>query len=95
VQEYELTIIIHPDVAGEGVTAIVEKVGGWIEANDGKVTRVDDWGRRRLAYPIQKQREGHYTFFLVELPGSGVSELERNLGLSEEILRHLIVRADD
>jgi small subunit ribosomal protein S6 len=95
VREYELTVIIHPDVAGEGITSVVEKIGGWIGANNGTVVRVDDWGHRRLQYPIQKQREGNYIFFLIELPGAAVSELERNLGLSEEILRYLIVRADE
>jgi small subunit ribosomal protein S6 len=95
VREYELTVIIHPDVAGEGITSVVEKIGGWIGANDGKVVRVDDWGPRRLQYPIKKQREGNYLLFLIELPGAAVPELERNLGLSEDILRHLIVRADE
>jgi len=55
---------------------------------------VDPWGKRRLAYPIRKQREGYYVVMQVQLPPEAISELERRLELSEEVLRYLLVRTD-
>jgi small subunit ribosomal protein S6 len=66
-----------------------------ITDNGGEVTRLDMWGTRRLAYPINHLREGQYVFMLTKLPPSTVVELDRALNLTENVVRHLFVRADD
>ena len=94
-RNYELTFIVHPDVEDEGITDVVDKVSRFIAEGGGQVTSVDHWGRRRLAYPIQKQTEGYYVLMQVQLDPQSIGELERNLKLMEEVIRHLLVRAED
>lgn len=93
-RQYELMIIIHPDEAGDDHTRFVETIENWVKSSGGQIARVDDWGSRRLAYPIRHQREGKYLLFQLMLPPAAVAELEHNLRLSEPILRYLIVRDD-
>lgn len=93
-RDYELVYIIRPTVDEEGVTNVVESVSGLVKAGDGEVTSVDVWGRRTLAYPINNHREGVYVLSRVKMPPSALTELERNLKLSEEIIRYLLVRVD-
>jgi len=95
VRSYELIFIVHPDVNEDDMTAVVEKVEGLVERNSGKVVRTESWGLRRLAYPIQKRWEGQYVFMQLELESQGVAGLERDLGLTEQIMRHLIVRVEE
>lgn len=94
-RSYELTFIVHPDVEDEGLASVVEKVSQFITASSGQVTNVNHWGRRRLAYPIQKQREGYYVLMHVQLDPASINELERNLKLTEQVIRYLLVRVDD
>jgi small subunit ribosomal protein S6 len=94
-RNYEFTFIVHPDVEDEGLAGVTEKVGQFITDGGGRVTSVDHWGRRRLAYPIQKQREGYYVLMQVQLDPRSIGELERNLKLTEEVIRHLLVRVED
>lgn len=94
-RSYELVFIVHPEVDGDDLTAVVKKVEGLVGRSRGKVTRIDPWGLRRLAYPIQKQWEGQYVLMRLELESQGVATLERSLGLIEEIMRHLIVRVEE
>lgn len=94
-RKYELVFIIRPDVAEEAVTAAIEQVKQWITAQSGEVQRVEQWGRRRLAYPINDQREGHYVLFNLMLAPQAIDEVERNLKLSDVILRHLLVRVEE
>ena len=93
-RSYELVFIVHPEVDGDNLTAVVERVTGLVERNSGKVVEVEPWGMRRLAYPIQKQWEGQYVLMQLELEAQGVAGLERDLGLVEPIIRHLIVRVE-
>ncbi len=93
-RDYELTFVTRVQEDDESLKAIVDRVRGWIDAGQGQVIKVDQWGRRRLAYPIDKQREGVYVFMQVQLEPASVKTIERNLELSENILRYLIVRAD-
>jgi len=93
-RSYELVFIIHPEVDGDDLTAVMDRVTGLVERNSGKVTQVDPWGLRRLAYPIQKQWEGQYVLMQLELEPQGVTGLERGLGLVEEVMRHLVVRVE-
>jgi len=94
--EYELVFIAHPELEDEeeGVPALTAKVQEWIEAVGGEVALTDVWGRRRLAYPIRKQTEGTYVLVRASLPRQALVELERELKLSEHILRYLLVRAE-
>ena len=93
-RSYELVFIVHPEVDGDDFTAVVERVTSLIERSGGKVAQVDFWGLRRLAYPIQNQWEGQYVLMQLELEPHGVAELERDFILVEQVIRHLIVRAE-
>ena len=93
-RNYELTFIVHPELDKEGVSAAIESVKQLVLESGGQVNQVDPWGKRRLAYPIRKQREGYYVVMQVQLPPEAISELERRLELSEEVLRYLLVRTD-
>lgn len=90
-RKYELTYIIRPDVEDEAVPSVYETVNRWIAAGDGSVEEPEVWGRRRLAYPIRNFREGVYIFQRFQLPPEHITELERNLKLSEDVIRYLIV----
>ncbi len=94
-RKYELTYIIHPDSSGDKRSGVMAQVETWVKAEGGKVIKTSDWGRRQMAYAIRDQHEGHYIHLEVELPEAAITELERNIKLSEVILRHLLVRADD
>lgn len=92
---YELMFIVRPELEEEAVDALVERVQQIMTANGGQVEKVDRMGRRRLAYPIQKHREGHYVLIHAGLEREAMAELERNLKLSEDVIRHLLVRVDE
>ena len=94
-RSYELVFIVHPEVDEDELTAVIEKVKGLVERNSGQVTRIEPWGLRRLAYPIQKQWEGQYVLMQIELESQGVAGLERDLGLTERVMRHLVVRVEE
>jgi small subunit ribosomal protein S6 len=94
-RDYELTLVVRPDVEDVGLTALLEKVKGLIATVGGQGTQVEPWGRRRLAYPIKKITEAQYFLIRAQLPPQALRELERNLRLTEEVLRFLLVRTDD
>lgn len=94
-RDYELVFIVQPEVDEEGLAAVVDRVNQLIGGNGGQVTQVDSWGKRRLAYPIRKCREGYYVVMQVQLEPEATKELERNLGLTEGIIRHLLVRVGE
>jgi small subunit ribosomal protein S6 len=94
-REYELTLIVRTDIEEPDLTAVVDRVKGLITDNGGEVTRLDMWGTRRLAYPINNVREGQYVFMLTQLPPRAITELDRVLNLTEDVMRHLFVRGDD
>jgi small subunit ribosomal protein S6 len=89
-RNYELAYIIDSELDEQSVAAVEERVKGWIEAAGGTIKNVDSWGKRRLAYPIQKRNEGYYYFVLIEMPPQAGILLERDLRLSEQILRFMI-----
>jgi small subunit ribosomal protein S6 len=93
-RSYELVFIVHPEMDEDGLTTVLETVEGLVKRSGGEVTRVDNWGLRRLAYPIRNQWEGQYVLMRVELEPQGVAELERGLLLAEPVMRHLVVRVD-
>jgi small subunit ribosomal protein S6 len=93
-RDYELGFILNPEVSEEQSHAMLERVEQIVSNYDGQVVRVNQWGRRRLAYPIQRHRDGYYVFFDMILTPETVLELDRTMKVSEEVLRHLIKRRD-
>ena len=93
-RNYEVIFIIHPELDDNGVTGIVDRVKGWITDAGGEITKVDVWGRRRMAYEIRKQREGQYVYVQTQMAPSFGAELERNLRFLEPVLRYSIVAID-
>lgn len=93
---YEMMVVLSADVDAEDVPERMEGLRGLVSEHGGTVTEVIDWGRRRLAYPIRSNFEGHYviTEFTSD-DGAGNKEVERALGIDESVLRHLIIRTDD
>ena len=94
-RDYELAFIVEPNTDDEGVTSAVEKVSQLVQTSDGSVSSVDVWGRRKLAYPIKNYREGTYVLMQTKMLPSSLVELERNLKLSENIIRYLLVKIEN
>ncbi len=94
-RSYEVVFIVHPDLDEAAVNETVEKVKGWITAGGGTVDKVDFWGKRQLAYPIRKRREGYYILLETQMPPHLVAEVERNMRIHEPIMRYLITRTDE
>lgn len=94
---YEVTFIVRLDNTDENqVNNTIDQVRGWIEADQlGQVSRIDRWGRKKLAYEIDKQREGYYVLMESQIEAKALNEIERNLNLSPFVLRYLIVRTDE
>lgn len=94
-RRYELVVIIGPQVPDDDVPATLDKlVRQPVESRGGQIEEVDHWGRRKLAYPISKQVEGSYVVTHLQLDPQRAKELEQGLRISEEVLRHLLVRLD-
>jgi small subunit ribosomal protein S6 len=91
-RRYELMLIVRPDVPDDKAQAVIDKVTRQIVAAGGQIVKVAPWGRRRLAYQIDRFREGSYHIVLFEAPGEALNELERTLEITEEVLRHLVTR---
>lgn len=94
-RNYELVMIISPDVAEEDVPGTIEKVTQIVTSKGGAIVEVAPWGRRKLAYPINHFKEGNYVLTRFKLEPGMTAELEASLQISGDILRHLIVRVDD
>lgn len=90
-RHYEIAFIVHPDQS-EQVPAMVEKYRGIIESNGGKIHRHEDWGRRQLAYPIQKLAKAHYVLLNIECSTDVLDELETAFKFNDAVLRHLVVK---
>ena len=89
-RNYEVIIVVHPELDETAFKGVIEKVSGWITTAGGSVDKVDVWGHRRLAYIIRKQREGQYVYFQAQLPPTATAELEHNLRFLEPVLRFII-----
>jgi small subunit ribosomal protein S6 len=93
-RRYELMLVLRPDVADDRSQAVIDRTTRSIVGAGGQIVKVAPWGRRRLAYPIDRQREGSYHIILFEAPSEAIAELERGLLITEELLRHLITRVE-
>jgi small subunit ribosomal protein S6 len=89
-RNYELLIVIQPDLDETAVTEINNKITGWITDANGNVEKTDIWGKRRLAYQIRKQREGQYVLFQFSVSPTFTIELERNIRFLEPVMRHMV-----
>jgi small subunit ribosomal protein S6 len=94
-RNYELVLVVSPEVGDEGLPTTVDRVNGYIQERGGEVKQVDQWGKRRLAYPIRKQAEGYYVVTQFALEPQAVRALEGSLELTEEVLRHLVTRVEE
>jgi small subunit ribosomal protein S6 len=93
-RDYELGIIVNPEVGDEQARAIVERITQFVGSGGGQVVRVNAWGRRHLAYPIEHHRDGLFFFFDLIMPPEMASELDRTLGVNEAVMRSLIKGRD-
>jgi small subunit ribosomal protein S6 len=93
-RRYELMLVLRPDLPDEKVQGTLERTARAIAAGGGQIVKQAPWGRRRLAYPIDHHREGSYYVTLFEAPATAITELERGLLISEEVLRHLVTRVE-
>lgn len=91
--QYEIAVLYHPDleIDLDKATKKIEKI---IADNGGKITKTDNWGKRKLAYTIKKQDFAVYVFYTLEIPADNVSKLEQTLNITDEIIRFLITKPD-
>lgn len=87
--------IVDPEAAPDKIEKLNEAVGALIEKEGGSVVRIDDIGRRQLAYPINKKTEGYYVLFEIEGSGQEIAELERRMRVNDLIIRYMTVRVDE
>jgi small subunit ribosomal protein S6 len=93
-RRYELMLILRPDVADDKAQAVIDRTTRQVSAGGGQIVKVAPWGRRRLAYQIDRYREGSYHIVLFESPAEVIAELERGLQITEEVIRHLVTRVE-
>jgi len=90
-RHYEIVFIVHPDQS-EQVPGMIERYRNTITTGNGKVHRIEDWGRRQLAYPIQKVFKAHYVLMNIEVSNETLAELENSFKFNDAVLRHLTVK---
>nr|MBL8457369.1 30S ribosomal protein S6 [Zoogloeaceae bacterium] len=90
-RHYEIVFIVHPDQS-EQVPAMVERYKSIVTTHGGQIHRLEDWGRRQLAYPIQKLHKAHYVLMNIECDGVALSELEHSFKFNDAVLRHLTIK---
>jgi len=87
-RHYEIVLIVHPDQS-EQVPAMIDRYKAMVEAQQGKIHRIEDWGRRQLAYPIQKMAKAHYVLMNIECSKAVLDEIEHAFKFNDAVLRHL------
>ena len=93
-RHYEICFLVHPDQS-EQVPAMLERYRALVEGSNGKIHRVEDWGRRQLAYPIAKLHKAHYVLMNIECDGDTLAELEGIFRFNDAVLRHLTIRRQE
>ena len=91
-RRYELMLVLKPDVPDERAAAVIDRTTRYVVASGGQIVKVAPWGRRRLAYPIDRYREGSYHIVVFESPAEAIAEMERSLQITEDVLRYLVTR---
>ncbi|MDP2821969.1 MAG: 30S ribosomal protein S6 [Sulfuritalea sp.] len=90
-RHYEVVFIVHPDQS-EQVPAMIERYKTLVTSRNGTIHRIEDWGRRQMAYPIQKVHKAHYALMNIECDGDTLAELEHAFKFNDAVLRHLTVK---
>jgi small subunit ribosomal protein S6 len=93
VNQYEIAVLYHPDLEVD-LSKAEDRVTKIFKDNGGKVAKVDNWGKRKLAYPIKKNESAVYVFYTVDMPAEGVRKVESTLNITDEVVRFLITRPD-
>jgi len=93
--EYELVVVINPEIAEEDVPAALDRVSTAVTSRGGEVVEVTPWGRRKLAYPINRHVEGNYVVTQIRLDPLRAHELEGGFAISDDVIRHLLIRKDE
>jgi len=91
---YESVFIARQDVSSTQVEQLAESFAGIVRDNGGQITKTEHWGLKTLTYKIKKNRKGHYVLMNIDAPAPAVAEMERNMGISEDVLRFMTVRVD-
>lgn len=91
--QYEVAVLYHPDLEVD-ISKAEDRVTKIITDNGGKIVSTDNWGKRKLAYPIKRNEHAVYVFYTVEMPGEGVKKVESTLNITDEVIRFLITRPD-
>jgi small subunit ribosomal protein S6 len=93
-RRYELMLVIRPDIGDDAVQAIIDRVTRQLITAGGQIAKVSPWGRRRLAYQVGQFREGSYFLIVFDAAAESVTELERSLNITEEVIRHMVTRVE-
>jgi len=94
-RKYEIGFIINPEAGEEEVKKIIDSIVEIVQNQEGKIENIDEWGRRKLAFPIQRHNEGIYIFISAEAPGTVFTKVERRLKLNEKVMRFIMLRLDE
>lgn len=94
-RDYEIVLVVHPDLDETALKGLVEKVQGWVTEAGGSISKTDYWGKRRMAYRIRKQKEGQYVLIQTLMSPTFGVELERNLRIQEAIMRFMVIAVND
>lgn len=96
-REYEVTVVLQPELNDEDRTALLERFQGWLVPDGVEIPEptIKHWGKRQLAYPIKDYTEGYYVYYELMLDPASIAEINRNVKFNDDILRHLIVRKDE
>ncbi len=90
-RDYELMFILHPDLDETAMNDAIKRISGWITEDGGVISKTDVWGKREMAYPIRKQKQGQYVLLHAQMTPKFGAVLERNLGYLEPVMRYILV----
>jgi small subunit ribosomal protein S6 len=93
-KDYELTLVLDPDLSSEDQKKLAEKIKKIIEDTKGKVEKVNDWGKRELAYPIKKKKMGFYFLWEIKLASGDLDKIDKKIKIEEGVMRYLIIRKE-
>ncbi len=93
-KKYEVAVVVNAQLEDDARAAVIEKVQGYITRFGGTVTKVDEWGKKKLAYEIRKMNEGYYHFISFEAEPEAIAEIESRLRITDDVIRYLCVKQD-